>query len=132
MTPDGYYDATVADAWLDVDDDGIVLCFRCQIFIEAEMTEVEPRHSCAGKYGWSGEAVAEFFGLEFPAGLRKITETVGKECRINIKTKTARDGNEYQNAYIVTRQRKEPATQEAINAALAKLEAAASDDDAPF
>jgi len=134
MIDEGYYTGTITAAWLERDDrnqsDDLIMCFELAIDGQEETTA---RHATTGKNAWSGRGVAKLLDLKWPAGLREIETTIGREVPVRIKHKTSeRTGDTYCNAYIQALRESNPATPEQIEAGLAKLEAEDDDGDAPF
>jgi len=131
MIEEGYYDATIVNAHVEVDEknDGeLVLSFNVRLE-GAEGVLVTCRHRTGGEYGHIGRKVAETLGIDWPNGLETIGDVAGTKCRVHIKHKEGRDGRVFENAYIVVPRESKPATAEQIKAGIEKLKL---DDNVPF
>lgn len=132
MIEEGYYDAKVVSAHVEVDDrNDNELVLSLNVRLETGET-VTCRHRTGGEYGHIGRKVAESFDLVWPDGLESIGTVAGRECRVKIKHKEGRNGQVFENAYIVVARESEPATIEQLKAGIAKLKNAEKDSEIPF
>lgn len=135
MNPPGtYQDCEITEAWIEKQQDGSALsmCFRLNLpYPDGGSGEVVAQHATSGQFGWSGRAVADLLEVPWPGGLRKIDAVVGRKVTVVVKHKES-GGKTYENAYIATGRRGQPATDDEIEAGVAKLEAEAGDDNIPF
>ena len=137
MIPEGTYPGKITAAWLERNDmqqsDDLMMAFDIELTaLDGTTMDASPRHATTGKFGWSGKAVAKLLGLDWPGGLKTIESVVGRAVEVKIKHNVSAKGTEYENAYIVTPPERKPATPDQVDAAVAKLEAEANDDDIPF
>ena len=123
MIPEGYYDGKILAARIDAepDTDDLVLVWSVKV---GDGETVDCRHRTTGDYAHVTREVAEHLDIEWPYGIERIDETVGRDVRVRIKHNTS---SKYCNAYIVTRNRRgTPAVASQIRSKLHDLARAAN------
>ena len=133
LTPIGRYTGRIIGARLETrkGSDDLDMAFDVQL---ENGEHVTAKHATAGEWGHIGQAVCEEvleLKGDWPTCLHNLEDAIGKDVPIKVKHNVSK-GQTYVNAYIQTPGGSEPATEEQIAAAVAKLSGKKADDNIPF
>jgi hypothetical protein len=143
QAPDGYYDATITQAHWESDpqdDNGLVLAFEVKLDDGGFETCLQRTSGTARGargpvvFAEIAQAVLEELGLPWPEGIERIEETIGKDVRVQIKSKTAGNST-FRNVYIMTKRVRERVGVGAAKAAVQRIKGepyTGNPDDIPF
>lgn len=133
MHAEGNFTGRITEAAHEQDSQnkgGLVLAFTVSL---EDGEEVVCRHRTHGDYWELTKNLLEKLGLDWPKGILRIAEAIGKEVPVRIKNKDS-NGKTYQNCYISFATPNQPATEKQAARVVALLagEDPGPEDEVPF
>ena len=123
---EGYYEATIHAVKVEKSQsEDLMGCFGVKL---EDGSRVVATCFLTGKYAeYTPDLFTKTLGLKWPSGMRELKDTIGKTVSVRCKHKDS-----HENFYLVAPRTNEAATADEIEAAIAKAERAADDDNIPF